>query len=111
MALFRQYTGADGQARIETMPPDQTPDLRKGLAATQIVLHEYPIGFFHDWHTAPRRQFAIVIKGELEVGLGDGTKHIYCVGDTWLVEDVTGQGHTARVPGSEPCLLISVALA
>ena len=111
MGLYRQYTGADGQAHIEIMALDQTPDLKKGLAANKISFHESPVGHFHDWHPAPRRQFIMVLAGQMEIGIGDGSKHVYGPGDTWLVEDTTGQGHTARVLGNQPCRMATIVLA
>ena len=50
-----------------------------------------------DWHPAPRRQYVIILTGQLEIGLGDGTTRRFGPGDARLVEDTTGQGHTTRV--------------
>jgi hypothetical protein len=51
-----------------------------------------------DWHTAPRKQFAINMTGELEVELTDGTRRK--VGsDLVFLEDTTGKGHVTRALG------------
>jgi hypothetical protein len=47
----------------------------------------------------------------LEIGLGDGSKHVFGPGDARLVEDTTGQGHTTAVHGNKPCVTATVPLA
>jgi hypothetical protein len=48
-----------------------------------------------DWHTAPRKQFAINMSGELEVELTDGTRR-KIGSDLVFLEDLTGKGHVTR---------------
>ena len=60
---------------------------------------------------APRRQFVIILSGQLEIGCGDGSKQVFGPGDARLVEDTTGKGHTTRVVGNEPVLTATVPLA
>lgn len=50
-----------------------------------------------EWHTAPRRQFAINMTGSLEVEISDGSRHQIGQGDLVYLEDVTGKGHVTRV--------------
>jgi hypothetical protein len=51
-----------------------------------------------DWHTAPRKQFAINMTGELEVELTDGTRR-RIGSDLVYLEDLTGKGHVTRALG------------
>jgi len=111
MGTFRLYTAADGQGRIETIAVDRQADWLKGLPATQISFNVWPVGRFLDWHPAPRRQFVIILQGQLEIGLGDGSKHVFGPGDARLVEDTTGQGHTTRVVSSVPVVTATIPLA
>ena len=111
MPLFRLYTGADGKSHVEPIALTKTPDWGKGLATTQISFREDPVGRFIDWHPAPRRQFVIILSGQLEIGCGDGSKQTFGPGDARLVEDTTGKGHTTRVVGNEPVLTATVPLA
>jgi hypothetical protein len=111
MPLFRLYTGADGKSHVEPIALAKTPEWGTGLATTQISFREDPVGRFLDWHPAPRRQFVIIIEGQLEIGLGDGSKHLFGPGDARLVEDTTGQGHTTKVHGNRPCLTATIPLA
>ena len=53
----------------------------------------------------------IILSGQLEIGLGDGSKHVFGPGDARLVEDTSGQGHTTATHGDEPCVTVSVPLA
>ena len=110
MKTFRLYTGKDGQSHIEAIDLAQTPSWTKGLATTQISFRESPVGNFIDWHPAPRRQFVIILSGQLEIGLGDGSRQVFGPGDARLVEDTTGKGHTTRVHGGEPCLTATIPL-
>ena len=111
MGTFRLYTGPDGQGRIDTIDIETKTDWLKGLPTTQISFRIWPKGEFLDWHPAPRRQFVIILSGQLEIGCGDGTKQVFGPGDARLVEDTTGKGHTTRVLGNEPCLTATVPLA
>jgi len=110
MPLFRLYTGSDGQSHIEPIALAKTPDWGKGLSTTQISFRESPVGNFQDWHPAPRRQFVIILSGQLEIGLGDGSKHVFGPGDARLVEDTTGKGHTTKVHGNVPCMTATIPL-
>ena len=111
MNTFRLYTGSDGQSHIEPVDLARAAAWTKGIATTQIAFRESPVGNFIDWHPAPRRQFVIILSGQLEIGLGDGSKHLFGAGDARLVEDTTGKGHTTRVHGNVPCLTATVPLA
>ncbi len=111
MGTHRLYTGDDGQSHIEAIDLTHKPDWTAPQAATTIVFRTDPVGKFQDWHPAPKRQFVIILSGQLEIGLGDGTKHVFGAGDARLVEDTTGQGHTTAVYGDQPCVLATIPLA
>ena len=111
MGTYRLYTGSDGESHIEPIDLSGTPDWRAGLDTTTISFREDPVGRFVDWHPAPRRQFVIILSGQLEIGLSDGSKHRFGPGDARLVEDTTGKGHTTAVHGDEPCVTATIPLA
>ena len=111
MGTFRMYTGGDGQAHVESIDLTRAPEWTKGLAATQIAFRTWKVGESLDWHPAPRRQFVIILSGQLEIGLGDGTKHVFGAGDARLVEDTTGKGHTTRILGGQICVTATIPLA
>jgi len=105
------YTGSDGQSHLEEQQLAQHPALRRPQAAAHIVFAEQPPGTFIDWHPAPRRQYVILLAGELEIGFSDGTLRRFGPGDARLVEDTTGQGHTTRFIGPGPVLTAVIPLA
>ena len=111
MGTFRLYSGDDGQSHIETIDLDQAPDWKSAQATTTISFSEAPAGRFSDWHMAPRRQFVVILSGQLEIGLGDGSKHVFGPGDARLVEDTTGQGHTTATHGDQACVTCTIPLA
>jgi hypothetical protein len=61
-----------------------------------------------DWHTAPRRQFAINMTGSLEVEISNGSRHRIGQGDLVFLEDITGKGHVTRVLSPVTNLFIQV---
>ncbi len=111
MAIYRLYTGDDGQSHLEERTLESHPELNTPTPTTGIVFTQWPPGHFIDWHPAPRRQYIITLSGHIEIGLGDGATHRYGPGDARLVEDTTGQGHTTRVVSDEPAIIAIVPLA
>ena len=104
------YTGKDEQTHLEPIDLRQTPDWTSPQTAIEITFREIPVGNFVNWHPAPRRQFVIILSGQLEIGFGDGSNQIFGPGDARLVEDTTGQGHTTAVFGSQACITVTVPL-
>ena len=110
MGITRLYTGADGQTHIEELDLSSHPELTTLQAAKGIVFRTTQPGYFSDWHNAPRRQFVITLSGEVEIGLGDGSKHRYGPGHVTLAEDLTGKGHTTRAVGDQPRMTATIPL-
>ena len=111
MGTYRLYADSQGLCRIEEIDLSETPKWTEGQAVTSISFSEAPVGDFADYHTAPRRQFVIIVSGHLEIGLKDGSLHVFGPGDARLVEDVTGSGHTTATYGDEPCVTATVPLS
>ncbi len=111
MGIFRLSTGDDGQSHLEEQMLGAHPALQTPQSAAHIVFGQLPVGTFIDWHPAPRRQYVIILAGQLEIGLGDGTVRRFGPGDARLVEDTTGRGHTTRVVGPESVLTAIIPLA
>ena len=111
MAIFRMYTGSDGQSHLEEQTISAHPILEQERSTVHIQFRELPIGTAVDWHTAPRRQYVIVLAGQLEIGFKDGTTRRMNPGDATLAEDTTGSGHTTRVSSSTPAVAAIVPLA
>ena len=99
--IIRLYTGEDRQAHFEDLnvPAGETETVALKAGAS-MNFRSFPDGSFSDWHNAPRVQYVIVLSGQMEIGVGDGTKRMLDPGDILQVEDLTGQGHTTRSVGN-----------
>jgi quercetin dioxygenase-like cupin family protein len=84
--------------------------LTASQATQPIFFRERPRGLFSEWHCAPRRQYLIILSGEVEIGLGDGSKHRFGAGTALMVEDTTGQGHTTLIVDGEPVIQTVIPL-
>ena len=113
--VVRNYTGDDGQSHFEEIPlafevyggaRERTPS----QAATGIRFIRWPAGLVYDWHNVPRRQYVILLSGQVELEVGNGTILQIRPGDVTLEEDLTGQGHIVRVVGDQPLLAVVVPL-
>ena len=95
--VVRIYATPDGGSRVEeiTISPDAKP-----IDITRMTASVYSGSGARapDWHTAPRKQFAINMTGELEVELTDGTRR-RIGSDLVYLEDTTGKGHVTRALG------------
>jgi len=114
MQVVRVYSGRDGKSHFEEveLPYEKVASAERTAqqSATGIQFRRTPPGNFSDWHTAPRRQYVITLEGQVEIGLGDGTKRIFKAGDVLLADDLSGQGHTTRVVGNRPRVSIAIPL-
>ncbi len=110
--IVRIYTRDDGHAHFDDMelPPGEVETT--GLKARgKVTFHRNPDGRFADWHNPPWRRYVIIMSGQMEVGIGDGTVRRFGPGSVILVEDLTGKGHTTKILGSEsPSLFMIVPL-
>ena len=95
------YTSDDGQAHFDDLNvPAGEVETVALKAGADMTFHSSPDGSFSDWHTSPRRQYVMVLSGQIEIGIGDGTLRRLGPGDILQVEDLTGQGHTTRSVGN-----------
>lgn len=95
--VVRIYATADGGSRVEslTISPDAKPIDITSMTAS---VYNGSGATAPDWHTAPRKQFAINMSGALEVEVSDGTRQ-HIGSDLVFLEDTTGQGHVTRALG------------
>ena len=104
MKIVRIYTGPDGESHFEDIDPQFTEknNMRTKLQEAKGILFRHtPAGYFKDFHTAPRRQYVLYLKGGIEIGVGDGSKRRMAPGDVLLANDTTGRGHTSSALDGE----------
>jgi len=84
--------------------------LSERVPASGIIFRENDANYDYDWHTAPARQYIIMLDGEIEIEVSSGHKRRFRGGDVLLVEDVSGRGHKTRVTNNQPRRSIFVTL-
>ena len=87
MGMYRVFAGADGESHPELGSLKNVAEVR---VSRNVELRNM------DFHPLPERRLIIHLAGEVEIGMSDGTKHVFRPGDVRLMEDVTGRGHTHR---------------
>lgn len=97
----RLFSGEDEESHFEDIEipfEDQLGPsiLTKPITANDMFFIENNGEHSSEWHTAPCRQMIVIMKGELEIETGDGTKRRFGPGDVLIAEDTTGRGHVAR---------------
>lgn len=116
MKITRLYTGRDNESHFEDIAlalADRGPigRLSEAIAAAGIIFRETGSDYDYGWHTAPRRQFVIMLEGEVDIQVGDGTVRRFGPGDILLAEDTTGRGHCSRAVDGRPRKSVFVTLA
>ena len=66
------------------------------VPAVGVIFRETPEDACLDFHTAPRRQFVVMLSGLGELECGDGSRRRFGAGDILLADDTMGQGHITR---------------
>lgn len=120
MRYLRLYASADGESHLEELqaeyapvtyaPPAPAFDVSEPVAAARHVMVRFPVGWDSVLHPVPRRQLFVMLSGQFECGISDGTTTILTAGDMVLMEDTTGFGHTAKVVGATEVLGLMVHL-
>jgi hypothetical protein len=125
MSVFNKvvlYTDTDGRARFR----NDTVALSEGTPAARLSalmpsgglqLRESPVGFRSQFHCTGAPQWLFVLKGQMEIGLQDGTSRIFGPGDHFYSGDTlpegatfdpTVHGHWSRQVGDEPLVTLFV---
>ena len=96
--ITRIFTGPDGQSHFDEteIPIKDKQDFgwqSEAIKATAVFIRGKKGRHEGDWHKLSQKQLIILLEGELEVEVGDGTKRRFTAGDIFLCEDTTGQGH------------------
>ena len=96
MGIYRIFAGPDGESHIEEIDLAGHPELGSLQNVSEVRISQSGELRNMDFHPLPERRVLIHLSGAVEIGLSDGTKHIFRAGDVRLMEDVTGRGHTHR---------------
>ena len=115
MKIVRMYTGKDGKTHFEETKPAlkaegkfSTADLIKVGGAPILRL---ATGTMPEDHTAPRRQYLVMLEGRVDVISTNGTRRTLETGDILQAEDVTGEGHLVTMNGCQKWAAVMVPMA
>lgn len=116
------FTDTDGRARFRDEPvllSEGTPAARLSpLAASGgYQLRESPVGFRSAFHCTGTPQWLFVLKGQMEIGLQDGSTRTFGPGDHFFSADTLPEGatfdpalhgHCSRQVGEQPLVTVFV---
>lgn len=111
MKVVRIFTGADNQTHFQDVALDAFATLAAQVGTGPVRVNQGPAQSSMDFHNAPRRQYVVVMSGQMEIEIGDGSKRVLDPGDVLVAEDLTGKGHITRGVGTQPRVSLAVPLA
>ena len=100
MKMIRLFSGNDGQSHLEDVEIELKP-IHVAYFSDAFATNNIKFGTISGvdeipWHTQAEAAYIIILKGAMELEVGDGTKRIINTGDILLAEDTVGQGHITR---------------
>ena len=115
MHIHNLYADDQGESHwrdIEVEWSDLTPvtSATSRMPATSILFREYAATFEIGWHTAPLRQYVMILDGDAELTTSDGEARTIKAGEVFLIEDLKGKGHSARNLAGRPLHTVFVAI-
>jgi quercetin dioxygenase-like cupin family protein len=91
-------------------PPARPFPVSASTPASRFVLLQLPAGWSGERHRTPARQILFCLAGSVRVTPGLGDAVTISAGDTWLMEDTTGSGHTTEVISQRPFEAVVIQL-
>ena len=125
MSIFNKvvlFTDSDGRAKFR----EETVELSEGTPAARLSplmpsgglqLRESPVGFRSQFHCTGTPQWLYVLRGQMEIGLQDGSSRIFGPGEHFYSADTLPEGatfdpsvhgHWSRQVGDEPLVTLFV---
>lgn len=116
------FTDTDGRARFR----EETVALSEGSPAARLSplmssdgfqLRESPVGFRSQFHCTGAPQWLFVLRGQMEIGLQDGSSRTFGPGDHFYSADTLPEGatfdpsvhgHWSRQVGDQPLVTLFV---
>lgn len=92
MEVLHVYSGPDGVSHGRRVSVAAS---RTEIPVESIVYGSIGTGD-SNWGSAPNKRFSINTVGDIEVELGDGTRHHVGKGDLVFIEDMVGTGHRSH---------------
>jgi hypothetical protein len=99
-----------GLAMRDFAPPAAPLYVSAMQPAVQFAVLRLPTGWIGEKHPTPARQMLFCLGGAVRVTPSLGVPEIVKVGDAWLMEDTSGEGHETAVVSQEPFDAVVVQL-
>ena len=92
------FTDSDGRAKFREEKIDLnegTPQaaLSRVFSCSGYQLRESPVGFRSEWHCTPKPQWVFILRGEMEIGVRDGSR-VFRAGEHFFSADTVPEGAT-----------------
>ncbi len=93
--IFSDENGESHFEKIEIPMKDEgiIGSLSESFNVKSMQFRENIADYYWDFHTAPVKQFIILLDGEIEITVSTGEAKRFGTGDILLVEDTEGKGH------------------
>ena len=66
------------------------------MEVKKVIFRKVVAHYDYDFHTAPAKQYIILLDGEIEIETSSGDKRSFTNGAILVMEDITGRGHKTR---------------
>ncbi|PZR25257.1 MAG: hypothetical protein DI535_18750 [Citrobacter freundii] len=113
--ITRIYTDVNGHSHFEDqeialMDKGDIGRLSAAFPVESLIFREVAPSYDYDFHTAPQRQYIVLLDGEIEIETSLGFKRRFRGGDILLLEDTVGKGHRTRniIPAIRKSLFITL---
>jgi hypothetical protein len=99
--ITKVYSDSNGDSHFEEIniplkEAGYVGKLSDVLPASGMIFREVEPTYDWDFHTAPQKQYIILLDGEIEIETSLGDKRTFKAGEILLVEDTTGKGHKTK---------------
>ena len=100
-SITRIYSDSQGESHFEDVeiPLQEAGEigfLSETLPAKGVIFREVVPTYDYDFHTAPQKQYIILLDGAIEIETSLGDKRTFGAGEVLLVEDTWGKGHRTK---------------
>jgi hypothetical protein len=113
--ITRVYADANGDSHFQDLTYPLTDAGPISFLSDKVSVHDVQFRkvppAYNDWHTAPNRQYVVLLDGAVEIETSLGQKRVFEAGHVLLMEDTTGKGHRSRnmLPIERRSLFITLA--
>lgn len=99
--VTRIYSDSNGDSHFEDMEVPlkdmgSVGKLSDPVDTKSLIFREVAPSYDWDFHTAPQRQYIILLDSEIEIETSLGEKRNFKAGEILLMEDIKGKGHKTK---------------